>query len=308
MRKILYLIISTALLMTFASTGCARYIFNDPIATAPTRNVGQPQIRQSNPEAEYELHRRVEETAKQHRTFRRQVNSEQKRVSRHRTTSIHNRASQPQRRQPQATPPVRQSNLTPSDVSSTPQSNPVPPAGPSVPQPNTAPPAAPPIPQPNTAPQPTPAAPQNHELSSHETEFSTKDEGRSINITRAAESINGKVVQPGEVFSFNETVGPTIERRGYKQSTVYVQGKKSKGFGGGVCQVSTTLHQAAEEADMTILERHDHSLPVGYAKSGEEAATSYGVLDFKFQNDKTHPVKIVSHVQDGKLNVKIQAV
>jgi len=290
MRKMLYLIISTALFIVFANTGCAGPIANDPVATAPTRTVMQPQIIQSetSTDTELELRRRVEETAAQRRAFRRQVNSDQKRVSRHRSTSIHDRAGQPQHRQQQAAQPTTQHTPIPEPTQTPSQAVPVSPT--QAPQPTT-----------STAPQ------QSSELSSHETKFSTKEEGRSTNIARAAESINGKVIQPGEVFSFNETVGPTIERRGYKESTVYMQGKKAKGVGGGVCQVSTTLHQAAEEAGMTILERHDHSLPVGYAKSGEEAATSYGVLDFKFQNDKPHPVKIVSDVQDGKINVTIQA-
>lgn len=142
-------------------------------------------------------------------------------------------------------------------------------------------------------------------LGTHETTFNAKEESRSTNITLAAESIHGKVIQPGEIFSFNEAVGPTIERRGYEKGMIYIDGEKSEGFGGGVCQVSTTLHQAAVDAGMTITERHDHSLPVGYAKSGEEAATSYGVIDFKFQNEKDYPVVIHSSVSGGTLRVAI---
>jgi len=159
-------------------------------------------------------------------------------------------------------------------------------------------------PQQQTALQPQ----QINKLASNETEFNAKEKNRSTNISRAAESINGKVIQPGEIFSFNETVGPTIERRGYKEDVIFIDGEKSKGFGGGVCQVSTTLHNAAEEAGMTILERHDHSRPVGYAKSGEEAATSYGGIDFKFQNDKPHAVRIVANATDGKISVSIHSV
>jgi len=116
---------------------------------------------------------------------------------------------------------------------------------------------------------------EGRELASHKTEFNEKDESRTTNITRASNSINGHIVRPGETFSYNQTVGPTIERRGYKEGTIFVKGEKKKGFGGGVCQVSTTLSVAADDAGMTIVERHDHSLPVSYAKEGEEAATSY---------------------------------
>lgn len=146
------------------------------------------------------------------------------------------------------------------------------------------------------------------ELASHETTFDTKEKNRGTNIARAAESISNKIVKPGETFSFNETIGPTIKRHGYKKAMVYKNGEKSEGEGGGVCQVSSTLHMAAVKAGMTIIERHDHSLPVTYAQSGEEAAVSYGVQDFKFKNDKHHPVQIKSHVNDGKIKVVIYSV
>jgi len=149
------------------------------------------------------------------------------------------------------------------------------------------------------------AATTGKELASHKTEFDAKDEGRATNITQASKSISGCVVQPGETFSYNQTVGPTIERRGYKEGIIFVQGEKKKGFGGGVCQVSTTLSIAADEAGMTIIERHDHSLPVTYAKEGEEAATSYGGIDFKFKNEKPFPVVIKSTVEGGGITVSI---
>ena len=143
------------------------------------------------------------------------------------------------------------------------------------------------------------------ELSSHKTEFNAKEDSRSTNIAKASNSINGHTVQPGATFSYNETVGPTVERRGYKEGTIFVQGEKKKGFGGGVCQVSSTLSVAAEEAGMTILERHDHSRPVSYAKEGEEAATSYGGIDFKFKNEKPFPVVIKSTVEGGTITIAI---
>jgi len=155
------------------------------------------------------------------------------------------------------------------------------------------------------APAPAASSAARQELSNHKTEFNAKEEARATNITRASNSINGHIVQPGETFSYNQTVGPTIERRGYKEGTIYVQGEKKKGFGGGVCQVSSTLSVAADEAGMTIIERHDHSLPVSYAKEGEEAATSYGVIDFKFKNEKSFPVTIKSSVEGGTISVSI---
>ena len=166
-----------------------------------------------------------------------------------------------------------------------------------------------------TAPpvQPTPqgaipaisAAKPKPEIASHETTFDAKEENRANNIRLAAKAIHGHVVQPGKVFSYNETVGPTNKKRGYEKSTVYVEGEKKQGVGGGVCQVSTTLFNAAQEAGMTILERHDHSLPVTYAQSGKEAATSYGGIDFKFKNEKDYAVVIHAAVKDGEIEVAI---
>jgi len=169
------------------------------------------------------------------------------------------------------------------------------------------PPPPPPKPSPKQTQLQAPPQPQT-ELAFHETTFDAKEKNRGINITRASKSINGAVVQPGETFSFNDTVGPTIKRRGYEKSIIFVDGKKSEGEGGGVCQVSSTLHNAALGAGMTIVERHDHSLPVNYVEAGKEAATSYGVIDYKFKNEKSHPVRINSSVKDGTIRVSITGV
>jgi len=143
------------------------------------------------------------------------------------------------------------------------------------------------------------------QLGTFSTSFKPGEEGRDTNIKLASDSINQSVVHPGEEFSFNRTVGPTTEKNGYKLAMIYVDGKKDEGFGGGVCQVSSTLYNAAANAGMNITERHDHSLPVTYVESGKEAATSYGVKDFKFVNQLSHPVAIQSQVVDGKITVSI---
>ncbi|MCL2371947.1 MAG: VanW family protein [Defluviitaleaceae bacterium] len=142
-------------------------------------------------------------------------------------------------------------------------------------------------------------------LATHQTEFDAAQKNRATNISRAAETINGKTVQPGETFSYNETVGPTIEKRGYKKDIIFVDGEKKEGVGGGVCQVSTTLFNAAESAGLEILERHDHSRPVTYAPTGKDAATSYGGIDFKFKNNKLFPIKIIATADNGKITVSL---
>lgn len=140
----------------------------------------------------------------------------------------------------------------------------------------------------------------------YETYYDSSDAGRCTNISLAASSINNTIVQPGEIFSFNNTIGSTTGERGYQKSVIFVNGKKAKGFGGGVCQVSTTLCNAAAQAGMTILERHDHSLPVEYVRDGLQAATSHNAkLDFRFQNDTNRPVIIRAASGNGTVSVSL---
>ena len=146
------------------------------------------------------------------------------------------------------------------------------------------------------------------ELARFSTEYDAKDTARANNMSRASSAINQTIVAPGETFSYNQTVGPTTKERGYQESMIYIDGEKSMGYGGGVCQVSTTLHNAVANAGLEVLERHDHSLPVTYAKSGQEAATSYGGIDFKFKNNKPFPVVIHSHVAGGTVSATVSAV
>jgi len=142
-------------------------------------------------------------------------------------------------------------------------------------------------------------------LASFTTEFDPNIKGRTHNITLASNSINFIVVEPGEEFSYNNTIGPTTKQNGYELGMVFMQGKKAKGYGGGVCQVSSTLYNAAVNAGMDIVERHDHSLPVSYVPAGREAATSFGVKDFRFINTKHFPIVIKSVVDDGEITVSI---
>ena len=145
-------------------------------------------------------------------------------------------------------------------------------------------------------------------LGSFATEFNPKEKNRSHNIALASEKINGHVVAPQETFSYNETVGPTGRSRGYKRSTIFIKGEMFKGYGGGVCQVSSTLYNAAANAGMTILERHDHSKPVPYVETGKDAATSYGGIDFKFKNEQPYSVQINAQAEDGTLTISLSAV
>jgi len=124
----------------------------------------------------------------------------------------------------------------------------------------------------------------------------------------AAEAIDGVIIRPGEEFSFNETVGPMTRSRGFLLAKIFVRGKEKSGYGGGVCQISSTLFNAAEEAGLTVTERHAHSKKVGYVASGRDASTSYGGIDLKFRNDYDYPVYIEASVVKNTAKVSIVSV
>jgi hypothetical protein len=142
-------------------------------------------------------------------------------------------------------------------------------------------------------------------LGEFSTEFGDSIAARKANIALASKSINGAVVQPGEIFSYNDTIGPTTQGNGYQKAGIFVNGKQSFGYGGGVCQVSSTLFNAVQRAGLEVIERHNHSRRVTYVPKGKDAATSYGVIDFRFRNNMSYPVSIESSVSGSKILIKI---
>lgn len=143
------------------------------------------------------------------------------------------------------------------------------------------------------------------ELASYSSTYSTSAVNRSFNVSRAANSVNGTILMPGEVFSYNETIGNPSLANGYKIASVYENGRQTEGVGGGVCQVSSTLYSAALYANLEIVERRSHSLTVAYVPKGQDATVSYGVLDFKFRNSTENPIKIEASAVGGVCRVKI---
>lgn len=120
-------------------------------------------------------------------------------------------------------------------------------------------------------------------------EYSTPLTGRNgnqaFNIQKSAKALDGVIVAPGETFSFNERVGVTDAAHGYKSAAVYVNGKVTESAGGGVCQLSSTLYGSALRADLGIVARSNHSLPVYYLPLGQDAAVADYGPDLKFQNN-----------------------
>ncbi|MBR2405407.1 MAG: VanW family protein [Clostridia bacterium] len=137
------------------------------------------------------------------------------------------------------------------------------------------------------------------------TDYSSSSPNRKENIRLASSNINGKILNPGEVFSFNDIVGPRTSATGYKVAHVYSGSKVIDGIGGGICQVSSTLYNAVVFADLEIVYRTNHSLPVSYVPLGRDATVSYGTIDFKFKNNKETPVKLEVIADGSNLTVNI---
>ncbi len=123
------------------------------------------------------------------------------------------------------------------------------------------------------------------------------------NAQLATRSINNTIIQPQEIFSFNSKAGPYTANRGYVPSTVIVSNRYVQGMGGGVCRISTALYNAAIDAGLPVIESHRHTMPVGYAKPGRDAAVAYGTLDLKLKNNKKNPIQIITQTNNGVIHV-----
>ncbi|MCL6610241.1 MAG: VanW family protein [Peptococcaceae bacterium] len=142
-------------------------------------------------------------------------------------------------------------------------------------------------------------------LASYTTTFDPNDAGRSYNIGVAAGALDGQLIPPGEIFSFNGAVGPRSLEAGYKNAKVIINNEFVDGLGGGVCQVSSTLYNAVLLANLEILERSSHSLPVFYVPAGRDATVSFDQIDFLFKNSTPMYIYLKTLAGPGRLTVKI---
>lgn len=143
-------------------------------------------------------------------------------------------------------------------------------------------------------------------LGTYSTSFSSSSANRSSNIALATSSINGLILLPGEVFSFNNALGERTTERGYKTAGAYVAGETVDQVGGGICQVSSTLYNSVLLSNLEITERRCHQMTVSYVPMGRDATVNWGTTDFRFKNNTAYPVKIVGTI-NGK-NVAISVV
>ncbi|MGC8785355.1 MAG: VanW family protein [Armatimonadota bacterium] len=137
------------------------------------------------------------------------------------------------------------------------------------------------------------------------THYSERERNRSHNIRKAAESINGIVLLPGEEFSYNRVVGPRTLKEGFRRAPVIVKGELVPGDGGGVCQVSTTVYMAALQAGLQIVQRSHHAFPIHYAPPGLDATVVYGTIDLRFRNNTPSPIALVAEAKSGRMTVRV---
>ncbi len=142
-------------------------------------------------------------------------------------------------------------------------------------------------------------------LGVYTTYFSTGAVGRTHNIHLAASSIDGMIMKPNDVFSFNDVVGYRSAEQGYQEAPVIVNGKMEPGLGGGICQVSTTLYNAVLLANLGIVERECHFFPATYVPIGLDATVSYGTIDFRFRNTRQSDIYLWLQVVGNQITVAV---
>ena len=137
------------------------------------------------------------------------------------------------------------------------------------------------------------------------TEYGNGTSGRKQNVAVGAEKINGTLVQPGEEFSVEAVVVPFDAENGYALAASYEMGKVVDSYGGGICQVSTTLYNAVLNAELEVLERHNHTMIVTYVDPSKDAAIAEGLMDLRFANNTDYPIYISGYAYGGELTFTI---
>ena len=130
---------------------------------------------------------------------------------------------------------------------------------------------------------------------------------RINNIQLVADKLNGHIMLPGEVFSYNDYVGQRTREAGFQVAQAYSDGQVVEALGGGICQVSSTLYAATMYARLATVSRTNHYFKVSYIDYGLDATVSWGQPDFKFRNSRDYPVKIAAFTNpdDESLHIEI---
>ncbi|MYL35246.1 hypothetical protein GLW05_16835 [Pontibacillus yanchengensis] len=146
---------------------------------------------------------------------------------------------------------------------------------------------------------------RTQQIGHYVTYFNSNNKERTHNIKLAAEAVDSHAVFPGETFSFNQVVGKRTKEKGYLPAPVIVKGEVTEGIGGGICQVSSTIYNAVDNAGAKIIQRYSHSKSVPYVPPGRDATVSWYGPDFTFKNTYDQPILIRAKVYGEQLSITI---
>ena len=147
-----------------------------------------------------------------------------------------------------------------------------------------------------------------NKLATYTTRYNPTNRNRSSNVELSTKKINGVILMPEEVFSYNKTVGERTISKGYKEAGAYAGGKVIQDVGGGVCQTSSTLYNVALLANLEIVDRTNHQFLTSYVPEGRDATVTWGGIDFKFKNTRTYPIKIEAKAKNGVCEMSIYGI
>lgn len=147
-----------------------------------------------------------------------------------------------------------------------------------------------------------------NKLATYTTRYDPSNKNRSNNIAISSEKIDGTIIMPGEVFSYNQIVGERTIAAGYKEAGAYAGGKVVQDVGGGICQTSSTLYNAALLANLEITDRSNHQFLTSYVSAGRDATVSWGGIDFQFKNTRSYPIKIEASAKNGVCTMSIYGI
>ena len=147
-----------------------------------------------------------------------------------------------------------------------------------------------------------------NELGTYSTRYDPTNKNRSNNLEISAEKIDGTIVLPGEIFSYNQTVGERTIAEGYKEAGAYSGGRVVQDVGGGICQTSSTLYNAVLLANLEIVDRSNHQFLTSYVPAGRDATVAWGSIDFQFKNTREYPIKIEASVKNGVCTMSIYGI
>lgn len=140
------------------------------------------------------------------------------------------------------------------------------------------------------------------------TNYDASNINRNNNLQLAAKKLDGTIVNPGEIFSYNQTIGKRTISAGFKEAKAYANGKVVLDVGGGICQLSSTLYNSVLFSNLDVIERRSHYFKTSYLPAGRDATVSWGSVDFKFKNNRKYPIKINAVSQDGIVKVDIYGI